>query len=224
MIRAINVLSHAAERPYNNTHRAAQAAQTREAILDAVIRVIARGVAELSIPAVAREAGVSIRTVYRNFPSKRELLSGLDDHLDTRIGYSLSEVPLDLPSFGAHIRAYFQSLDGMDDTIRAARASQIAREARTSHGVPAKLDILRNVLDPVVAGLPKREREYIFNIAATLWSQYTLQRMKDDLGLTADQAAETVIWAIETLISGGSSPVVGETDRASRPLAEYTRA
>ena len=114
------------ERSYTNTHRAAQAAQTREAILDALVRVLARGVAELSIPAVAREAGISIRTVYRNFPTKRDLLAALDTHLDARIGYSLSPFPRDLDDLAAHVRRYFHALDGMDDTIRAARASQIA--------------------------------------------------------------------------------------------------
>src|SRR5262245_3477563 len=117
-------------RSYTNTLRAAQAAQTREVILDALVRVLAHGVADLSIPALAREAGVSIPTVYRHFPTKRDLLGALDAHLDALIGFSLSPLPGDPAALIDTIRQYFRALGGMDDTIRAARAHRIAREGR----------------------------------------------------------------------------------------------
>src|SRR3954468_9860015 len=96
MIRAMKAPTAADGRLYDNSHRAAQAAQTHEAILDALVRVMARGVADLSMPAVARESGVSLRTVYRHFPTKRDLLAALNIHLDARIGYSLTPYPVDL--------------------------------------------------------------------------------------------------------------------------------
>src|SRR5215208_5385367 len=96
MIRVMSDVTPASYRPYDNSHRAAQAAQTREAILDALVRVMARGVAELSMPAVAHEAGVSLRTVYRHFPTKRELLSALAWHLDGKMSYSVRPYPRDL--------------------------------------------------------------------------------------------------------------------------------
>ena len=191
----------APERSYNNAHRASQAAQTREAIVDAVVRVIGRGGTEFSIPAVAREAGVSIRTVYRNFPTKRDLLSALARDLDERIGYSLPPGLPDLAALTANVRAYFHALAGMDDTIRAVWASQIAREARDSVGVPAKLAAIAEALDPIVVGrLSGSDRAHLYNVIATLFSQYTLQRMKDDLGLTTDEAAESIVWAIQALV------------------------
>ncbi len=188
------------ERSYNNAHRSAQAAQTRGVILDALVRVMARDGADLSIPAVAREAGISIRTVYRNFPTKRDLLAALDAHLDERIGYNLSPFPQDLDELTAHIRRYFLALDGMENTIRAARASQIAREARNSTGVSEKLKAVANALEPIARSLAESRRARLFNVIATLFSQYTLQRMKDDLGLTAEEAAESVVWAIQTCV------------------------
>jgi AcrR family transcriptional regulator len=150
---------------------------------------------------VAREAGVSIRTVYRNFPTKRDLLAALAEDLDERIGYSLSPGRRDLAALTANVRAYFRALDGMDDTIRAVWASQIAREARDSVGVPAKLSAIAEALDPIVLGrLSGSDRAHLFNVVATLFSQYTLQRMKDDLGLTTAEASESIVWAIQTLV------------------------
>src|SRR5215218_1565947 len=130
MIHVMTNRAPAADRSYDNSHRAAQAGQTRTAILDALVRVIARGVAELSMPAVAQEAGVSLRTVYRHFPTKRDLLSALAWHLDEKMCYSVRRYPRDLDELAVHIRQYYHALDGLSDADRAVWASQIVRESR----------------------------------------------------------------------------------------------
>lgn len=57
--------------------RAAQQEQTRRAILDAYLHLVHKeNAATVSVPAVAKQAGVSIRTVYRYFPTKSELQTG----------------------------------------------------------------------------------------------------------------------------------------------------
>jgi AcrR family transcriptional regulator len=192
------------ERPaYDNSHRAAQAAQTRELILDALVRVMARGVADLSMPAVARESGVSLRTVYRHFATKRELLAALNVHLDERIGYSMTPHPVDVDDLAEHLRRYFRGLEGMDTTSRAVRASGIGRAIRDTN-VPDKLQMISAGLEPVSRTLPQEVQTHLFNIVTTLFSQYTLQLMKDDLGITGEQAAESVVWAIKTLVDGAT--------------------
>lgn len=199
MIRAMKAASDAGVRLYDNSHRAAQAAQTRELILDALVRVMARGVADLSMPAVARESGVSLRTVYRHFPTKRDLLAAMDTHFERRMGYSLTPYPRDLDELAANIRRYFRALDDMDATTRAAWSNQITSEVRDAAGLPAKLQALATALEPLAGALGDRERAHLFNIVATLFSRYTLQRLQDDLGITAEEAAESVVWAIQTL-------------------------
>ena len=191
-------------RVYDNSHRAAQAAQTREAILDALVRVIARGVAELSMPAVAQEAGVSLRTVYRHFPTKRDLLSALAWHLDEQLSYSVRPYPKDLDELAINIRQYFRALDGLSDADRAIWASEIVRESREQAGLPEKFRVVESALEPVLGSLPEPDRTRLFNAATTIFSRFTLQRMKEDLGLSADEAADTVIWAIETLVRGAT--------------------
>ncbi|MFE6965271.1 TetR/AcrR family transcriptional regulator [Agromyces sp. NPDC057679] len=52
---------------------------TRRVITDALAAVVVRdGVAELSMQAVADEAGCSLRTLYRHFGSREDLLAGLE--------------------------------------------------------------------------------------------------------------------------------------------------
>src|SRR3954467_9654022 len=154
MIRVMNEMPAASARVYDNSHCAAQAAQTREAILDALIKVIARGVAELSMPAVAQEAGVSLRTVYRYFPTKRDLLSGLAWHLDERMSsYSVRPYPRDLDELAVHIRQYYRALDSMSEAAGAIWASAIVRESREQAGLPEKSRIVESALEPVMGSL-----------------------------------------------------------------------
>ena len=201
MICAMNTAMPADARLYDNSHRAAQAAQTREQILDALVRVMSRGVADLSMPAVARESGVSVRTVYRHFPTKRDLLAALNIHLDAQISYSLTPHPTDVDDLADHLKRYFRGLEGMDGASRAVRASQIGRAVRDTN-VPDKLQMISAGLEPVAQTLPEDMRAHLFNIVTTLFSQYTLQLMKDDLGITGEEAAESVVWAIKTLVAG----------------------
>ena len=216
MIRVMKLAEGAPGRLYDNAHRAAQAAQTRETILDALVRVLARGVAELSMPAVAREAGVSLRTVYRHFPTKRDLIAALAWYLDERMGYSLVPFPRDLDELATNIRQYFRALDGMDDTIRAAWSSQIAGEAREVAGLAAKFEAISTALGPLTGTLDETERARLFNVVSTLFSRYTLQRMKDDLGITAEEAADSVIWAIQTLVHGATGTGAHDTPADDR--------
>src|SRR5690349_3625215 len=157
MIHAMKAMAARSERGYDNSHRAAQAAQTRTAILDALVRVLARGVAELSVPAVAQEAGVSLRTVYRHFPNKRDLLHALEWHLDARMDYSAQPYPTSFDGLADNIRQYYRALDRQSDADRAIRASQLAGEAREG-GLAIKRALIASGLGPDTASLSEAER------------------------------------------------------------------
>lgn len=57
--------------------RRSDAERNRDRILVAARAVLADRAAEASMAAVARQAGVGMATLYRNFPSRRELLEAL---------------------------------------------------------------------------------------------------------------------------------------------------
>jgi len=60
---------------YHSPLRARQAAQTREAIIGAAIKLFAeRGWAATTLPMIASEAGTAVDTIYSTFGSKSELL------------------------------------------------------------------------------------------------------------------------------------------------------
>src|SRR5215467_2244156 len=96
-------------RTYRSPLRAEQTRQTRERILEGLLRVMANGhLTDLSIPAVAREAGVSIPTIYRYFHTKRELILAL-------AGYALQQAGME-----------FLPLTGPEDLLASVRAVVLA--------------------------------------------------------------------------------------------------
>jgi AcrR family transcriptional regulator len=65
-------------RRYNATRRQAQAAQTRQDILDAAHqRFLERGYAGATLAAIAQAAGVVVETIYRAYDSKAELFKAV---------------------------------------------------------------------------------------------------------------------------------------------------
>lgn len=79
-------------RTYRSPRRQQQAAETRAAVVDAALLLFAgRGWAATGMRDVAREAGVSVETVYANFTSKSELLMAA---LDVAVVGDAEPVPL----------------------------------------------------------------------------------------------------------------------------------
>src|SRR4051794_26846780 len=69
-------------RPYDSPRRREQAAVTRRLILEAAERLFERqGYAATTMEAIAREAGVALKTVYVAFETKSGLLRALWNHL-----------------------------------------------------------------------------------------------------------------------------------------------
>ena len=67
--------------------RERQARQTRDAILDALSRLLEdRSADEVTTSELAREAEVSQRTVYRQFPDRAALLQGLTERFEVAAG------------------------------------------------------------------------------------------------------------------------------------------
>ncbi len=186
-------------RRYDSSLREAQAQQTRERILEGLVRTMARGVAELSFPAVAKAAGVSLRTVYRYFPTKRELLAGLVAYADARTGSVHEPRPRSPDELADQVRRAYLALEAMDDTLRAAYASALGHGFRHDMELPRKHQLFAEALAPVTASLPEPERTYLLRIVQALGNRHTLRVFTDDLDLSAEEAGDTVAWLIRSL-------------------------
>ncbi len=188
-------------RTYTSELRTEQADATRTRILEALVREMGKGVGALSIPAVAREAGVSIPTIYRHFGSKQGLIDALGQYVSGRAGLLPTPAPSDMAQFAGTARRLFANLASMDATLRAAMASDLGWEARRA-SMPTRLRTIRETVDALAPGATDADRERLTKLALILMATPTFHAYHDYLGLSADDAADLVTWTVATLIAG----------------------
>ena len=73
-------------RPYTSPKRAAAAAEKRAEVIQTAMRLLEDGPAQMSMEAVAKAAGVTRLTVYKQFGSRRGLLEAMFDDTGRRFG------------------------------------------------------------------------------------------------------------------------------------------
>src|SRR5512140_1827787 len=190
-------IANAEARSYHSDLRTEQAEETRARILDATVRVMAAGLATLSIPAVAREARVSIPTIYRHFGTKQDLLAAVYPHLERRAGRGELVMPTSIDALRDGVRALLDHLDAFDDLARAAMASPAAGEARAL-SMPRRMAMTRRMADAIEPPLTPEDRDRVARLLVILTSSSSLRTWRDHLGLTADQAADDVEWVVRT--------------------------
>lgn len=199
-------MSRIADRParaYRSDLRAQQAEETRQLILDATIRVMARGIADLSVPAVAREAGVSVPTIYRHFGTKTDLLAAVYPHAVRNAGLHELGMPRSMDHFLAGLRAYFERTDSLGDLARLAMASP-ASDAVRALNMPKRLAMFRQLADSITPKPSEADRNRIARVLVVLTASSALRLWRDHLGASVEEAADDVEWVTRAVIASAS--------------------
>jgi AcrR family transcriptional regulator len=190
-------------RAYRSELREEQTEDTRARILDATMSVIATGLASLSVPAVAREAGVSVPTIYRHFRTKRELLAAVYPHAARKAGLDTIADPRSLDELRPMIRALLERLDNLDDLSRAAMASPAASEMRHAT-MPTRYQRIRRLADSIEPKLRKADRDRITRLLVVVTESSSLRMWRDHLGLSVDEVAKEVDWIVRAAIAASN--------------------
>lgn len=188
-------------RRYKSPLREEQAQGTRDRILEATGRLLAGGLAGLSIPAIAREAGVSIPTVYRNFRTKQDLFEAIYPYAIRRARTAELKPPTSIDDFRDGVRIVFERFESFDDIDRAAVASRGAEEIRHAN-IGARLEMARKVADAIAPELSPADRERLARLAIVLTMSATARMLREHLGLSVDEAVDDVEWAVRAVIAG----------------------
>ncbi|MGH2982814.1 MAG: TetR/AcrR family transcriptional regulator, partial [Solirubrobacterales bacterium] len=135
-------------RTYNSPRRREQAAATRRQILEAAQRLFERqGYAATSMAAIAKEAGVALKTVYLAFETKSGLLRSLWNML---LRGDLEEIPV-------AERGWYREALEEPDPARQLRLN--ARNARAAKGrIAALIEVIRTAApaEPEIEALWQR--------------------------------------------------------------------
>ena len=197
MIRIVNE-----KHEYSSPLRQEQTERTRTKILDGLIQALTHtGLAQLSMPIVAREAGVSVPTVYRYFRTKQELLDALGGYLLQKINVQPStRSPQSPQELETMVKTLFVTYEGLDEVTRAAITSEASFELR-KEVLSTRLAMIEQALAPVMDHFDVQEQIYLRNIVTILCSTAMARDFHNYLGLSGAEAAETVAWTIRMLIN-----------------------
>jgi AcrR family transcriptional regulator len=195
------------KRVYRSPLRDERAVQTRTRILDGLVKVMARnGIAELSIPLIAREAGVSIPSVYRYFPTKKDLITALDEYAHQRGSFTLDEFgPIETPEDLARIVPLtFNRRAAIESTLSAAMNSRLGYTMRR-HEFEERAKHFSKALRSAATDLSRKELQWLTDIVFILSSYASVRAFRDYLGLDTEEAGKRVAWAIRRLARGARS-------------------
>ncbi len=185
-------------RRYSSPTRERQAEQTRQRILEVLARQLGRPDAvDVNVTEAAKEAGVSVRTVYHYFPDRTARVEALAEW--TREALGPVDHPLltadDIPGFtrAAYARAERQEafwrigmVPGLSSDVRRARHGRVRRR-------------IRELLDEI--GAPDPETERATAAIILLESPEGGVVLVDMLGLSFVDAADAAAEAIAAVIA-----------------------
>lgn len=176
--------------------REQQRAVTRERIIAALSELIeSRHPLDVTMAGVAEQAGVSEPTLYRYFPTKRDLFAALGSNLYRKTTAGVA--PSNLDELVEFLPALYRQFAEMEATTRwnlAAPKDEAVRPSATE-----RLPILREALSDTLEGLDSAEGDALLRGLLLLTSPTSLLYWQDYLGITVDEAAETASWLIRRL-------------------------
>jgi len=179
--------------------RAQHALATRERILGAVADLLEQGDAEeVTVPAVAETSGVSLRTIYRYFPTREALLEAAgrwigDELLKHPYPHDLDEVA-DLYEQGA------RDFDERPGLVRALALSQLGRHVR-GYRRRERLDAIGRALRAELTELSEPELQRAEAVLAYLHNILAYTTLREETHLTGEEIGEAIGWAIRTLVA-----------------------
>jgi AcrR family transcriptional regulator len=181
------------------TLREQHAELTRELILRALAELLQNERAgEFSMADVARNAGVSLRTVYRHFPTREELLAAATDWIDARI---FGDVPFDetvddLPKLFRYACEQWEQYPRLARAMALSQAGQSARSDRRGE----RLARIHRALTEVTNELPDEEKRRAVAVLGYLENVLAWVTMREATGLESGEVEEAIEWAMRTLI------------------------
>lgn len=189
-----------AKRAYDTSKRDAAKAETRDRILEAVVRVILEdGVHAFTMQRVADRAGIALRTVYRHFDSREQLLEGLSDHMDREVATAGFHIPTNVEEMKTAAEPMYRHFDAIRDAVTASVVASMATGYRTRSQLQ-RWAYFEAILAEAYQGLDSRELREATAILGSLANSRTWYTLTKEMGLTAEEGGRAVGWAARVLL------------------------
>jgi AcrR family transcriptional regulator len=181
-----------------NPTRERQKADTRTLILETVKRLLTDlSLGEVSLAMVAREAGITERTVYRHFETREQLLEATWSTVNETIG--IRDFPRTVLELIERPKTLFPAFAGHGEVIRAMLASPQGRQLRLSANKERQA-ALRTLVKQAIPGLREPALTRLCAAIQALGSASGWATMTDYWGLESAEAGRAASEAIAMLL------------------------
>jgi AcrR family transcriptional regulator len=185
-------------RPYDSPLRAEQQEATRRRILQAMADVLAdEAVGDVTVPIVAMRARVSVRTVYRHFPTKEALFDAFGEWAEENLQLVVHSYPDTLEGVLEMAPALYRMYDEREPLIRALlskRGQEIRARTRRR-----RLQTFEKAMRELTESLEPAERRRALAVVYLLVSAPAWQAMRDQWELEGEEAGQAAAWAVRVL-------------------------
>jgi AcrR family transcriptional regulator len=190
----------APRRRYDSSLRSRQAEQTRETILRAAADLISdEGLQALSVPEVARRAGVSLRTVWRNFPSHESIMEELDRWIASMSPWPEARLSPSLDSFEEYVESLYAFLEENASIVQASlywRFTKSRAPTARAERLASSLSLISSITSNLPAEVARRGEVAM----AILPNGMSWSVLRKDLGLSGKESGEAVGWIMRLVI------------------------
>jgi AcrR family transcriptional regulator len=188
-----------------NARAGNEVSRTQEAILAAYAELIEElGTDDVPFRLIARRAGVGERTVFRNYPTRVDLLLATAGWIETEIfprqdSSSIFDMPLT-------IRAAMESYDGRPELAHVV--AETTMRGISGAAPSPRRQLLEEMIDAEISALDESERTAIVAALAHLDSAATWVTFRREFGMSRRDIADAAAWAAEAVLDPIRSRVV----------------
>lgn len=185
--------------------------RTAERIVTATADLVrSSGHADFSMPEVAEASGVALRTVYRYFPKRQDLVDALATVADQAVG----SLPRSVEEIGSWLAEAWQNLLADELLLRAQHLGAAGAAIRKSRADQHRA-LTEGLVLAVAPEIAPQELDDIVDVGMLVSSSTALFEYIDVLGVSAERGARLAGKTIATLISAAMLVEV-ENDRGRK--------
>jgi AcrR family transcriptional regulator len=175
------------------------AAGARERILSAVAELVERGEPEeLTMPDVAAASGISLRTIYRYYPTREKLIEAAGRWIGNEL--MRHPYPRTLDEVADLFEVGCPDFDKRPGLVRALALSRLGRRVR-GYRRRERLGAISRALRAELAAAPQAEIRRAEAVLGYLHNMLAYTTLREESGLDGEEIGRAIAWAIRTLIN-----------------------
>jgi len=180
--------------------RVEHAARTRARILDAVVALVReQGHADFTMPEVADSSGVSLRTLYRYYPTRLSLVDAVAAVADQVTASNLPAAEFALTDLQPWLEQAWRNLLDQEAFIRAQHTSPNGAAIRRAR-IPFFRDVTRTLLLREIPELDPERVDDVVDTTLMLVSSSALFEFLDVLEISIERAARLAAEAVRRAV------------------------